>query len=90
MRPVAFSWSQDGDCNVCAIDWSRLANYDYPIAALVHTKKVANYIIDFMEFLKNIHHIKVEDCAIAGHSLGAQIAGIVGRYFGGVMDAIYG
>lgn len=89
MRSAALSWSQQADCNVCAVDWSRLANYGYSISALVNTKKVANHTINFMKFLKDFD-MKVEDCEIAGHSLGAHVAGFIGRYFDGILNAIHG
>lgn len=89
IRSTSIIWSQVDECNVCAVDWSRLANYEYSIAALVSTKMVAMHIIQFMEFLIR-HGMNVHETAIAGHSLGAQVASIVGQYYGGVLDAIYG
>lgn len=89
MRPTSIIWSHMDECNVCSVDWSRMANYEYSVAALVNTKMVANYMIEFVDFLitrgMNVQHV-----AIAGHSLGAQVAGIVGRHYQGLIDAIYG
>lgn len=77
------------DCNVCSVDWSRLTNYEYSVAALVNSNLVAPYIIEFMDFLIKNGMI-VSESAIAGHSLGAQVAGIIGRHYNGTLDAIYG
>lgn len=69
---VALSWARFADSNVCAVDWSRLANYDYSIAAMKHTKMVTDYLEHFMKFLIK-HGMNITDVSIAGHSLGAQI-----------------
>lgn len=86
---TAIDWAHNADCNVCIVDWSRLSNYNYPIAASEHTKLVANALFNFMHFLIE-HGMNIEQVAIAGHSLGAQIAGLVGAKFEGKIDAIYG
>lgn len=89
MGKTAISWADFGDCNVCAVDWSRLANYDYSIAAFQHTKMVSNAISNFMRFLSK-HGMNIEHVSIAGHSLGAQIAGLVGATWSGKIATIYG
>lgn len=89
MGKTAISWARFGDCNVCVVDWSRLANYDYSIAAVQHTRMVSKAISQFMLFLSQ-HGMNVEHVSIAGHSLGAQIAGLVGATWSGRIAAIYG
>lgn len=89
MRTTATDWVYHADCNVCIVDWSRLSNYNYNIAASKHTKMVADALVNFMDFLIK-HGMDIEQTAIAGHSLGAQVAGLVGAKFNGKIDAIYG
>lgn len=89
MASTVTRWANAADCNVCAVDWSRLANYEYSIAALINTDKVADYLTAFVRSLRKLG-LKVRDTKIAGHSLGAQIAGKVGRAFGGKLGAIHG
>lgn len=72
MRSAAVDWAHYADCNVCAVDWSRLANYCYSIAAMRHTKIVTNALVGFMQYLID-NGIDIEQVSIAGHSLGAQI-----------------
>lgn len=72
MRSSAVSWARFADCNVCAVDWSRLANYDYSIAAMRHTKMVADALEYFMQFLIE-NGMDITQVSIAAHSLGAQI-----------------
>lgn len=69
MRTIAMDWAQFGDCNVCAVDWSRLANYAYPIAAMHHSKIVADFVVQFMIFLMK-NGMDFRQVSIAGHSLG--------------------
>lgn len=89
MRSTTIDWSRADGSNICSVDWSRLANYEYSVAALVNTIMVTNYTIKFMDFLI-ANGMKVNESVAAGHSLGAQIAGAIGRHYGGIMDAIFG
>lgn len=66
-----------------------LANYDYPKAATDHSKMVTESFVRFMNFLVQ-RGMDVQKTSIAGHSLGAQIAGLIGHKFGGKLEAIYG
>lgn len=75
MRSTSVTWSQFADCNVCAVDWSRLANYDYSVAAMRHTKMVTDALVYFMQFLID-NGMNISQVSIAGHSLGAQIGKI--------------
>lgn len=89
MQSTSINWAHYANCNVCSIDWSRLANYDYSVAAMKHTKMVAESMVYFLKFLiKN--GMSVRKVSIAGHSLGAQVAAFVGQAFNGVLYAIYG
>lgn len=76
------------DSNICAVDWSRLAETEYTIAA-GHTKLVAGYLVQFIQFLQR-YGLKLKNVTIIGHSFGAQIAGLVGRQFNGKIGQIYG
>lgn len=89
MGTMAIDWAHFGDCNACTVDWSRLANYDYAKSSVSHTKLVSNAISSLMNFL-NQNGMKIDDVSIAGHSLGAQIAGYVGAMYSGKIAAIYG
>lgn len=89
MHNTSTIWADKEHSNVCSVDWSRLSNYEYAIAAMVNTEMVANHMIAFMNFLIT-EGMDIKQAAIAGHSLGAQIAGKVGRYYQGLIDAIYG
>lgn len=89
MQPVAVDWAFYANCNVCAVDWSRLANFAYSKAALDHTKIVSAAVVRFIRFLTT-RRMKIGQVSIAGHSLGAHIAGLVGASFKGRINAIYG
>lgn len=68
---MIIDWARFADCNVCGVDWSRLANYDYTIAAFHHTKTVADFVIQFIEFLMK-NGLDFRQVSIVGHSLGKQ------------------
>lgn len=89
MRSTTITWAKVSDSNVCVVDWSRLANYDYALAAMRHTKIVADAVVNFMKFLTQ-HGMNVKQVSIAGHSLGAHIAGYIGESFRGDIHTIYG
>lgn len=65
---TAIDWAHNADCNVCIVDWSRLSNYNYPIAASEHTKLVANALFNFMHFLIE-HGMNIEQVAVLVHKL---------------------
>lgn len=89
MRKTVISWANFGDCNACIVDWSHFATFDYSTASSQNIKLVAKHVSEFVAFLfKN--GMNLEELSIAGHSLGAQIAGYVGSSFEGKIGAIYG
>lgn len=59
------------------------------MAATKHTKMVTESFIKFMNSLIQ-SGMDISKVSIAGHSLGAQIAGLIGHEFEGKLDAIYG
>lgn len=69
MQPTSINWTMATNCNVCSVDWSRLANYEYAVAALKNTKLVTAFIIQFMDFLI-ANGMQLPQVTIAGHSLG--------------------
>lgn len=78
--PVATieDWSRFVDTNACGVDWSPLADDNYIRAALRNTHTVAYWLARFCVRLNRIG-IPSARITIAGHSLGAQIAGYVGK-----------
>lgn len=88
MPETVLNWAYFGDSNVCAVDWNETAKSAYP-TVLKYMGIVADEIVHFMEFL-SAHGMNINQSAIAGHSLGAHVAGLVGARFHGKIDAIYG
>lgn len=89
MQRLGTDWSRFTHSNVCLVDWSRLANYEYGIAACKHTRMVANHLINIFNYLTT-QGMNMRTVSIAGHSLGAHIAGFVGQFYQGVLYTIYG
>lgn len=76
------------DVNVCGVDWSRLATYEYIIAATENVFDVGWYLAIFILFLEDLG-VDLDDVTLVGHSLGAQVAGIAGDHLAGELNAIY-
>ncbi|XP_053686690.1 lipase member I-like [Sabethes cyaneus] len=77
------------DTNVCTVNWSRLARYNYYQVAVNHTLLVSEFLTKFVEFLVTTG-IPLDKITMVGHSMGAQICGQVGRNFRGKIAKIYG
>lgn len=77
------------DVNVCIVDWHRLANYEYTIAARENIHRVAQHIVSLLENLQLVGY-HPDNVTLVAHSLGGQIAGLVGEAFNGDIGAIYG
>lgn len=82
-------WAKETNSNVCAVDWSRLATYEYIITSQKHTRKVANHTSEFIKHLAK-NGASIPQTTVAGHSLGAQISGFIGALLKGQLLAIYG
>lgn len=86
---MASDWSKYANCNTCAVDWSKMAATDYSIAAEKNTRLVANQMVLFVNSLLP-YGVLVELINVAGHSLGAHIAGFFGSAFQGRINTIFG
>ncbi|XP_043258017.1 uncharacterized protein LOC122400559 [Colletes gigas] len=69
---------QKGDYNVIVIDWSKLSKTIYPYA-VKQVITVGKYVSSMIDFLQK-QGMDVSRLTIAGHSLGAHIAGLAGHY----------
>lgn len=65
--------------NVCGVDWSDLANQNYFQAALINTHIAGRVVANFLNFISYALGIPAANVTIAGHSLGAHVAGFVGK-----------
>lgn len=75
------------DNNACLVDWHKLANMDYMLAAS-HVDEVGEYLGQFLLWSEN--YISLNRTMITGFSLGSHVAGIAGAYVGGRLGAIFG
>lgn len=86
---MSSDWSKFTNSNTCAVDWSRLALVEYGIAAN-NVRKVADQMIKFMNEIVLVLDIPIQKVSVAGHSLGAHVAGFFGAGFRGQVYAIFG
>lgn len=85
-------WSKYGNVTACGVDWNIIANLNYTVAALVSTpiagESVAEFILNLVKAGLTTANIE-----IAGHSLGAHVAGYTGKFLldrGHRLSRIYG
>lgn len=92
MQETIINWAAN-DVNVCAVDWGPLSqNINYFLVAQINTVRVANFLTEFLVRLERLG-IVLAQTTLAGHSLGAQIAGKIGSKLqkdGRTMGRIFG
>lgn len=71
-------WAKYGDTNVCVVDWHPLAAHFYSVAAR-RTKYVGKVVGKFL-FRMIEFGMPIDRITVAGHSMGAHIAGFAGSY----------
>lgn len=76
---IVNAYLQRNDHNVLVLDWSELAKGNYLIDAVPNAKqlatKLSEVILDFFD-----EGLEVNRFHVIGHTLGAQIAALIGRY----------
>lgn len=75
--------------NVIVVGWGILAADIYPLAAN-NTRRVGEFLGDFLEFLNRESNLEYKDVHISGHSLGSHVAGFAGAYLDGRIGRITG
>lgn len=76
---MRIAWVDNVNTNVCGVDWSDLANENYFQAALLNTHIAGRVVANFVNFISYALGISASNVTIAGHSLGAHVAGFVGK-----------
>ncbi|XP_001658735.2 lipase member H [Aedes aegypti] len=89
MRNLTQNYARYVDSNLCLVEWSNLATCEYSVVSEQGVKKVANHLTKFVRFLHR-KGFAYDDMTLVGHSLGAHIAGLVGKNVDGQVGAIYG
>ncbi|KFB48399.1 AGAP005000-PA-like protein [Anopheles sinensis] len=87
--PIRAAYLLQGAHNVLVADWANVSSQLYPVArqlVLPVGYRIGSILARFMERY-GIAHDQVH---LVGHSLGAHVAGSVGRYFGGRLARITG
>lgn len=86
-------WSHFVDTNACGVDWGDLSGANYIASALKNTHITAYWVTKLMLYI-NKNGISFDNMTIAGHSLGGQVAGFVGKkvqhFTGETLGTIYG
>ncbi|XP_017127814.1 lipase member H-A isoform X2 [Drosophila elegans] len=89
IMPLRNAYTAQGYENILVADWGPAANLDYATSRLA-VQKVARVLAkSLQEFLRR-HGINLDRVHVIGHSLGAHIAGRIGRYFNGTLSRVTG
>ncbi|XP_037719626.1 lipase member H isoform X2 [Drosophila subpulchrella] len=89
IMPLRNAYTAQGYENVLVADWGPVANLDYPTSRLA-VKKVARVLAKLLEEFLQRHGISLDGVHVIGHSLGAHIAGRIGRHFNGTLGRVTG
>ncbi|XP_005180162.1 phospholipase A1 2 [Musca domestica] len=66
------------DCNVIVVDWARARSVDYA-TSVIAVPKVGAKVAEMIDFLNKNYKMSFETLTVAGHSLGAHVAGYAGK-----------
>lgn len=72
-------WVRFGHVNACGVDWSDLFTFNYVEDAMRKTKIAAYWLAQLMRTI-DAAGIRYERTSVAGHSLGAHVAGFAGKH----------
>ncbi|XP_015591576.1 pancreatic triacylglycerol lipase [Cephus cinctus] len=78
-----------GNYNVIGVDWFAGSAKGY-LTSVVITRKVGEYIADFLRFLGLNTHLNLDNVHLLGHSLGSHVAGFAGAFLEGRIGRITG
>ncbi|XP_044740875.1 pancreatic lipase-related protein 2-like [Chrysoperla carnea] len=80
---------QAENLNIILVDWRHQSAQLYPVAAQ-SVQQMSALVKRFIDFLLRENYLQYKDIHLIGHSLGAQISGIVGHRFKGQIFRITG
>ncbi|XP_017495031.1 PREDICTED: phospholipase A1-like [Rhagoletis zephyria] len=84
------AWLSRGEYNIIIVDWGRARSIEYA-SSVVAVSGVGKKVASMVDYLVNEHGMSLNDTEVIGHSLGAQVAGYIGKYVGaGKVHAITG
>lgn len=75
---IAEAYLERDDTNLIVLDWGELADGNYIFDAVVNAKQLAPELAKVLLEMFD-HGLDIEKFHIVGHSLGGQMAGIIGR-----------
>lgn len=82
-------YSKRGDYNIFLVDWSRPANQTIS-ASINAVQKVGGIVGDYLTDVSAQLEVPYDRMHVIGHSLGAQIAGFVGKHIRATEGALLG
>lgn len=91
LKKSSLAYLEKGDHNLIAVDWGGLSAFPYYAAAVKNTRIVGKTVAEFISFLDRHRIVPMESVHLIGFSLGAEVAGFVGKALGpGALTRITG
>jgi pimeloyl-ACP methyl ester carboxylesterase len=87
MEPIKHAYLSKGQKNLLVVDWSKAAALLYPDARN-QVYKVGMYVGEILKNFFEAKNVTLDNVHVIGHSLGAHVAGNVGKYFKGKIGRI--
>jgi pimeloyl-ACP methyl ester carboxylesterase len=87
MEPIKHAYLSKGERNLLIVDWSKTAALFYTISRN-QVYKVGMYIGEVLKNFFTEKNIQLDSVHLIGHSLGAHVAGNIGKYFKGKIGRI--
>lgn len=86
---VKDAYLENRDVNIIAVNWSILS-YEAYITSKTYVPQIGELVADFILFMNRYVRLRMEKTALVGFSLGAHIAGNIGRMVGGSVSHLVG
>ncbi|XP_053946613.1 phospholipase A1-like [Anastrepha ludens] len=75
------AWLSNGEYNIIIVDWGRARSVEYA-SSVVAVPGVGKKVAGMIDYLVKNHGMSLDETEVIGHSLGAQVAGFVGKNVG--------
>ncbi|XP_011213839.2 phospholipase A1 VesT1.02 isoform X1 [Bactrocera dorsalis] len=75
------AWLSHGDYNIIVVDWGRARSVEY-VSSVAAVPGVGKKVASMIDYMVSNNGLNLDTLEVIGHSLGAQVAGYVGKNVG--------
>ncbi|KAH0547393.1 hypothetical protein KQX54_019099 [Cotesia glomerata] len=81
-RAILNAYLKRGKYNVILVEWGRLSAMPWYVTAVKNTRRVGSHVAEMAKWLELNNAIKLPKLHVIGFSLGAEVAGFMGKALG--------